>query len=179
MERTLKEKLDESHILFITSDLNAESASEIIFKILKWSNESPKEEIKLYISSETYDFVNAVAIYDVLNNISNPISAFCIGHVGGYATLFLAVATKGKKYALKHTTISLNQPYGFLGSGTNQQTEVEIEARETLHQRITFEEILSKQLGIDLKMIHEDVEADKEFSALEAQKYGLIDEVLR
>ena len=178
-EKTLKEKILENHIIFITSGLDGQEASEIIFRIMQWSNSSPECEINIYLSAQTYDFINAIAIYDVLCNIPNPISVFCIGYVGGFAPLFLAVATKGRRYALKHTLFGLNQPYGFLGSGANQQTEVEIEAKETTKQRETFEEIISTKLNIPLGKLHDDMEMDTELNAEEAKQYGLIDEVLR
>lgn len=178
LEKTLEDKIEESHIVFITSKLDAESASSIILDIMRWNKESKDIEINIYLSSRTYDFVNAVAIYDVLTNIENPISVFCIGYIGGFAPLILAAASNGKKYGLKHTTISLNQPFGYLSNESSQQTEVEIEARETSKVRNIFEKILAERLSKDVEVIHNDVEKDREFTIEEAKKYGLIDVIL-
>ena len=178
LDKTLEDKIEESHIVFITSNLNAESASNIILDIMRWNKESKEVEINIYLSSRSYDFVNVVAIYDVLTNIENPISVFCIGYVGGFAPLIIAAASKGKRYGLKHTTISLNQPFGYLSNESNQQTEIEIEARETTKVRNIFEKILSEKLNKDIKVIHNDVEIDKEFNIDEAKNYGLIDVIL-
>ena len=178
MEKSLKERIIENHIIFITSELNPQTSSEIIFDIMQWSGESEKIEINLYLSSNTFNFIDAIAIYDVLCNIKNPINVFCIGYVGGFAPLFIAAATKGRRYMLKHSTISFNQPYGSLRSGSNQQTEIEIEATETTKQRTIYEEILSEKLGMSLDKVHEYTEKDKEFDAKAAKQAGLIDQVL-
>ena len=178
MPKTIQEKIKENRIIFITSSLNEKSTSNIIFDILKWSNESPKEKINIYLSSHTYDFINAIAIYDALETIDNPIAVYCIGSIGGFASLFLAIATKGERYALKNTDISLDQPYAFLENGNNQQTEVEIVAKEVKRERDTFEEILSEKFNKPIEVIHEDVEYDRHFTAKEALEYGLIDKIL-
>lgn len=178
MQKSLAEKIDENKIIFLTSKLSEQDTSEIILKLMKWSNDCPSETINLYITSANYNFINAIAIYDVLVQIKNPIAAYCIGYVGGFSLLFLSVAKKGQRYALEHTTFSLNQPYGSINSGENQQTEVEINANETTKERNEFEEILSKDLNKPLNEIHNDCEVEKELNAKEAQEYGLIDYIL-
>lgn len=178
MNKSIQEKIRENHIIFITSSLNEEATSNIIFDILQWSNESSKTRINIYLSSHTFDFINAIAIYDALETIDNPISVYCIGSIGGFAALFLAIATKGERYALKNTDISLDQPYAFLEGGNNQQTEVEIVANEVKRERDTFEKILSEKLNKPIEVIYKDVENDRQFSAKEALEYGLIDKIL-
>lgn len=178
MDSKLRKKIKEEHIVFITSSLNAEQTSDIIFDILNWSEESPKSKINIYLSSFTFDFTNVITIYDVLKSINNPISVYCIGAIGGYATLFLACATKGRRFILKNTVISLNQPYASLQNGVNQQTEVEIVANEVKKEREIFEKILSEKLEKPIEEIHDNVENDHQFDAKEALEYGLVDYIL-
>lgn len=178
MNSKLSKKIKDEHIVFITSSLNAEQTSDIIFDILNWSEESSKTKINIYLSSYTFSFTDAITIYDVLKNINNPICVYCIGAIGGYATLFLACATKGKRFILKNTVISLNQPYASFQGGVNQQTEVEIVANEVKKERETFEKILSEKLEKTIDEIHNDVENDRQFNAKEALEYGLIDYIL-
>lgn len=177
-ENELSKRMYEEHMLLITSNLDEKVASQIIFNILNWSNESPNSTINIYLSSYSYDFVNTIAIYDVLKTINNPISILCVGSVGGYSTLFLTLAAKNERYIFKNTTISLNQPYAFLGVGSNQQTEVEIAAEEAKKERETYENILSESLKKPLKVIHNDVENDLELNVLDAIEYGLVDKIL-
>ena len=178
MDKSLEERIKENHIVFITSELDPESASEIIFNLMQWSSESDTTEINIYLSSVTNNFIDAIAVYDVLSTIKNPINVFCIGLIGGYATLFIAAATKGKRFALNHTVIRFEQPYGAIRNISNQQTEVEIEARETSKQRQVFEEVLSEKFKIDPEKIHDLVENNQEFPAKMAKESGFIDEIL-
>ena len=119
-----------------------------------------------------------VRIYDTLATIKNPVTGVCVGHVSGFATLLLAKCTKGRRYALSHSEISISQPYAFLAPGSNQQTEIAIEAREASLKREIFEKELSACTGNDLQKVHLDCEHGVTFSAVEAKEYGIIDEIL-
>ena len=158
--------------------MNAKDTNEAILNIMSWGKASKDIEINLYVSASSWDFVNTMALYDVLVNVNNPIAVYCLGHVGAFSTVLLAAASKGKRYALKHTVISLNQPYGSIQNGVNQQTEVEIEAKEISSERKVFEDILAASLNKPFDTIHQDVEVDKKLSAEEAKAYGLIDVIL-
>ena len=178
MAKDIKEKLNENRIIFITSDMSLDDISETIIKLLAWNKEDDKQMINLYLSSECRNPMQIMPIYDVLIKINNPISVFCFGHVGGLAPIFLSFPNRGKRYILKHTTVSLEQPYGVIDTGNNQQTEIRIEANRTTEIRNMFEEILSKGINKPIMDIHDVTEVDKEYSAAEALSFGLVDEVL-
>ncbi len=177
MEQELIKKIEDEHIIFITSGLRSETAGEIILKLKKWNYENPNKEIKIYLASSNFDFTNTISIFDYLEKIDNPVSIFCIGFVGGYSTLFLGLPKNIKRYALKHTEFSLNEPLGFLNS-SNQQTEVEIIAKDVTRIKNKFESILSTKLNKSIEELHQDIVSNKKMSAKEALEYGLIDYVL-
>ena len=178
MEKTIEQKIDENRIIFITSELNEKVTSDIIFNIMKWSEESIGNEINIYLSSSSRNFTNAIAIYDVLERIENPIRVFSLGHVGGFALLFLTIASKGNRFALKHTTFSFDQPLVLFQGGANQQTKVEIITNEASREREIVENILSERLNKSLEEIHNLFDEANQFNAEEALKFGLIDEIL-
>lgn len=178
METTLKENLAKNNVIFITSNLDEQSTANIIFNIMQWTEVSSDKPFNIYLSSQYNSFDNIITIYDVLEKVKNPISIFCIGAVGGFAILFLSLANNSKRYALKHTSFSLNQPNAVFTSGANQQTEVDIIANEATRQREILENILSTNLHKEKSIIHNDVEIDKVLTASEALEYGLIDAIL-
>ena len=178
MAKSLEEKIKENHIIFIHSDMSAKDTNDAILDIMLWNKASKDIEINIYLSSSDWNFVNTMAIYDVLKSVENPIAVYCMGEVGYYSVVFLAAASKGKRYALKHTEICLKQPYGRLTGGPNQQTEVDIEYKKISSERRVFEEIMAAHLNKPIEEIHQLVESDKEFKADEAKEYGLIDLVL-
>lgn len=178
MAKSLQQIVEENKMLLITSEISDNELSQTITNLMRWSNEDPKQEIKIFLSSECYEFLNIITIYDVLKKIPNPISVNAIGVVGGLSMLFIAAANKGKRYMLKSSIIAFNQPLGNINSGANQQTEVEIEARNTTLMRKEIEEIYAEAFNKPLEEIHELVEVGKSFTASEAKEYGLIDVIV-
>jgi ATP-dependent Clp protease protease subunit len=69
----------------------------------------------------------------------------------------------------------IHQP---LGGAQGQATDIEIQAKEILRMKAELNEILAKNCSQDIKKIEEDTDRDNFMSAKEAQKYGMIDEVL-
>ena len=177
-KKDFEQRLEDSGIIPVVGEINSNSASRIIFKLLAFSTVDETREIQLYFSSTGGSYLDVMAIYDTLAIIKNPIVGVCVGHVSGYATLLLAKCSKGKRYALKHGEISISQPYAFLAPGSNQQTEIAIEAREAGLKRQIFEKELSVCTGNCIQKIHQDCENGLTFSAEEAKAYGIIDEVL-
>ena len=178
MGKSIPEILAENKIIVITSELDPNATSAIISRLLEWSSENDKQEIQLYVSSEAGSFTNAITIYDVLMGIPNPISITCIGAIGGFSMLFLAAAEKGRRRALRHTLFGFYQPRGYFDTGNNQQTEIEIEARETTLIRNTFEKILSERFEKPVEEIRAMCEEDKELNVFEAVDFGIIDAIM-
>ena len=178
MNRTIQEKINDNHIIFLTSGEIVKGTNEVIIKLLNWNRISKDIKINLYLASDCPSFMHVAAIYDVLMKIENSISVFCIGRVGGFAMMLLAAGTKGERYALKHTAFLLEQPLGSMDSGNRQQTEYEIMAKETTLERKELEQAMAEAFNMPLEKIHDYVENDTEFSAEEAKELGFIDEVL-
>ena len=178
MDELLQKRMTESGIIVIPSTLNSNYTNDIILALLKWNDTNPKKELQLYISSATNDYLNIITIYDVMQSIQNPISGYAIGLVGGCSTLLLAGCTKGKRYALKNTEIGLSELMGVLGSGVNQETEIQIAAKEVTIQKDTLESLLAKHTGQSVETIHKCCLEEKSFTAQEACEFGLIDKVL-
>jgi ATP-dependent Clp protease protease subunit len=89
--------------------------------------------------------------------------------------LLLSAGAKGKRYALPNSRILIHQP---MGGFQGQASDVDIHAREILKMRERLNEILVKHTGQPIDKIRVDTERDYFMSGEEAQKYGLIDEVI-
>ena len=178
MGKSLEDKINDNHIIFITSEMNSKQISDAILSILAWSEMDEKLEINLYLTGECHYLLNYMALYDVLSSVNNPVNVFCFGVISAYGSIFLALPNKGKRYALRHGSIEFQQPYGAMNYGVNQETEIAIEAEKVSEERRLFEEILSKGINKPLETIHHNVEIEREFTAEEALEYGLIDEIL-
>ena len=174
----VNKKLEESRIITIVGGVDASYATEIIFKILSMSKENETEDINLYFGSGGGNYLDMLAIYDTMQSVPNHFSGTCVGKNANYAVLLLAACTKGKRYALPHSTVYFTQPTTHLGRGANQQTEVLIEAKELNHERAIFEQLMAKHTGQPLEKIHADLEDEMDLTAEQAKEYGIIDVIL-
>ena len=129
----------------------------------------------VYINSPGGVVTAGLAIYDTMQYIKPDVSTICIGQAASMGSVLLAAGAKGKRYALPYSRIMIHQP---LGGAQGQSTDIQIQAREILRIRETLNEILSRHTGQSVKKLTEDTERDNFMSALEAKKYGLIDEVI-
>ena len=89
-KKDFEQRLEDSGIIPIVGEINSNTASRIIFKLLAFSTIDEKREIQLYFSSTGGSYLDVMAIYDTLSAIKNPVVGVCVGCVSGYATLLLA-----------------------------------------------------------------------------------------
>jgi ATP-dependent Clp protease protease subunit len=87
----------------------------------------------------------------------------------------LSAGTVGKRMSLPSSRIMIHQP---LGGAQGAAIDIEIQAREILYLKRKLNELLAMHTGQPLEKIEEDTERDFFMSAEDAQKYGLIDQVI-
>lgn len=168
-------RLLKDRIIFLGGPIDDNAANVVIAQLLFLESEDPDKDIHLYINSPGGVVTAGLAIYDTMQYIKPDVSTICIGQAASMGSVLLAAGAKGKRYALPYSRIMIHQP---LGGAQGQSTDIQIQAREILRIRETLNEILSRHTGQSVKKLTEDTERDNFMSALEAKKYGLIDEVI-
>lgn len=168
-------RLLKDRIIFLGGPIDDNVANVVIAQLLFLESEDPDKDIHLYINSPGGVVTAGLAIYDTMQYIKPDVSTICIGQAASMGSVLLAAGAKGKRYALPYSRIMIHQP---LGGAQGQSTDIQIQAREILRIRETLNEILSCHTGQSVKKLTEDTERDNIMSALEAKKYGLIDEVI-
>jgi len=168
--RLLKER-----IIFIVGSIDDHSANLVVAQLLFLESENPDKDIHLYINSPGGSVTAGMSIYDTMQFVKPSISTLCIGQAASMGAILLSGGAKSKRYALPNSRVMIHQP---LGSFQGQATDFDIQAREILSIRARLNEILSKNTGQSLKKIQTDTERDNFMTSSEAQKYGLIDNIL-
>lgn len=168
-------RLLKDRIIFLGGPIDDNVANVVIAQLLFLESEDPDKDIHLYINSPGGVVTAGLAIYDTMQYIKPDVSTICIGQAASMGSVLLAAGAKGKRYALPYSRIMIHQP---LGGAQGQSTDIQIQAREILRIRETLNEILSRHTGQSVKKLVEDTERDNFMSAVEAKKYGLIDEVI-
>ena len=168
--RLLKER-----IIFVVGPIDDNSSNLVVAQLLFLESENPTKDINLYINSPGGSVTAGLSIYDTMQFVKPDVSTLCIGQAASMGAILLAGGTEKKRRSLPNSRVMIHQP---LGSFQGQATDFDIQAREILNIRSRLNEILSKHTGQTLKKIQNDTERDNFMTADEANKYGIIDEIL-
>lgn len=169
--RLLKER-----IIFLGGPVDDEVANSIIAQLLFLSNEDSKQDIKLYINSPGGLVTGGLAIYDTMQHVKPDVSTVCVGLAASMGAVLLSAGAKGKRFALPNSQIMLHQ---VMGGVTGQATEIEITAKQILKTKEQLNKVLAHHTGQPFATIEKDTDRDFYLSAVEAKKYGVIDEVVK
>ena len=170
--RLLKER-----IIFLGTPIDDNVANLIMAKLLHLEGDEPDKDIALYINSPGGVMTSLMAIYDTMNFIKPDVATYCMGQAASAAAVLLAAGESGKRFALPHARVMLQQPH--IGGLEGQATDIEIHAKEILKTREEINVILADHTGRPLDVISQDTDRDFWLSAKEAVDYGAIDAVLK
>jgi ATP-dependent Clp protease protease subunit len=168
-------RLLKDRIVMLSGEVNDAVASTIVAQFLFLEAEDPEKDIYFYINSPGGVVTSGMAIFDTMNYIRPDVATICIGQAASMGSFLLSSGAKGKRYALPHARIMIHQP---LGGAQGQASDIAIQAQEILRMKAELNEILAKNTGQNVKTLEKDTDRDNFMSAAEAQKYGIIDEVL-
>ena len=168
-------RLLKDRIIIIGSAIDDNVANLMVAQLLYLQSEDPKKDIDLYINSPGGSVSSGMAIYDTMQILSCDIKTYCVGQAASMGALLLGAGAPGKRFALSNSRIMIHQP---LGGTEGQATDIIIHAKEILRIKDNLNKILAYHSGKPLKKIAEDTERDYFMSAIEAKKYGIVDEVL-
>ncbi|MBP7365836.1 MAG: ATP-dependent Clp endopeptidase proteolytic subunit ClpP [Pseudoxanthomonas sp.] len=168
--RLLKER-----VIFLVGGVDDHVSNVIVAQMLFLEAENPEKDISFYINSPGGVVTAGMAIYDTMQYIKPDVSTICVGQACSMGALLLSAGTAGKRYALPNSRVMIHQPSG---GSQGQATDIDIQAREILAMRARLNEIMARHTGQSLETIARDTERDNFKSAVEAQAYGLVDQVL-
>lgn len=169
--RLLKER-----IIFLTGEVNDHVSALICAQLLFLESENPKKDISFYINSPGGVVTSGLAMYDTMQYIKPHVSTVCIGQAASMGSLLLTAGAAGKRFALPHARIMIHQPHG---GAQGQATDIEIQAKEILRLRAKLNDIYVHHTGQKLTVIEKAMDRDNFMSSEEAQKFGLIDQVVQ
>jgi len=168
--RLLKER-----IVFLTGEVNDHVSALICAQFLFLESENPKKDISFYINSPGGVVTSGLAMYDTMQYIKPNVSTVCTGQAASMGSLLLTAGAAEKRFALPHSRIMIHQPHG---GAQGQASDIEIQAKEILRLRAKLNDIYVHHTGQKLTVIEKAMDRDNFMSSEEAQKFGLIDQVV-
>jgi ATP-dependent Clp protease protease subunit len=168
-------RLLRDRIIFLGGPISDDVANLVIAQLLFLEAEDPDADVHLYINSPGGAVTAGLAIYDTMQYVRADVSTFCVGQAASMGAVLLAAGAKGKRSALPNARIMIHQPWG---GAQGQAQDIDIQAREILKLRDRLNEVLARHTGRSLEQIAQDTERDYYMSGEEAQRYGLVDQVV-
>jgi ATP-dependent Clp protease protease subunit len=103
------------------------------------------------------------------------VSTLCVGQAASMGSLLLSAGATGMRFALPNSRIMLHQPSGGF---SGQATDIEIHAKEILEIKERLNKIYEKHTKQKVDIIRKTLERDYFMTAIEAKKFGVIDEII-
>ena len=162
--------------VFLTGEINMESAMSILSQ-LKYLAKESDEEINLYINSGGGEVTAGLLIYDVIQQIKVPVNMYCTGIAASMAAVILAGGQEGRRFILPHSKTMIHEPLisGGVGGSASSIKNVSDSILET---RKMLNSILAKHTGKALKEINKATSFDNYMNAQESVAFGICDAVV-
>lgn len=168
--------LHDGRNVIISGDICEEMMPDLLASILLMAKEDPEEEIRLFINTDGGDLSVMFALHDVIRSIPCPVHTIGMGHVMSAGTLLLACGKKRSIY--EHTVVMMHEPIFGTDDLRIDSMKKELAINKFMRDKMLL--LLSKYLSMDVKQLEADLASgDKYFTAEEAVKYGLADEVVK
>src|SRR5215470_4815289 len=175
LDESVYNRLLKERIIVLGSEVTDQVANRICAQLLLLAAEDPDRDINLWINSPGGSVYSGMAIYDIMQFVTNDVATVAMGMAASMGQLLLCAGTKGKRYALPHARIMMHQPSGGIG-GT--ASDIAIQAEQMLYTKRMFQERVAFHTGQEQATIEADSDRDRWFTAEEAKDYGFIDKVI-
>jgi ATP-dependent Clp protease protease subunit len=169
-------KLLEDRIIFLYDEIDSDVCNIIKAQLLYLESESD-DDIKIYIDSPGGSVYSGLGLLDVMDYIKPDIITINTGLAASMGAVILCSGTQGKRRALKRSRTMIHQPLGY-GGYVQQASDMEIEAKEINSLKKELYEIISDRSGQSYDRVSKDSDRDYWMTAIDAKKYGMIDEII-
>jgi len=169
-------QLFQQRIIRMGGAVDDDMANLIVAQLLYLDAADPKSDVTLYINSPGGSVTAGMAIFDTMRHVRPDVSTCCVGLAASMGAFLLASGEKGKRFALPNSRIMIHQP---LGGTQGQAADIEIQANEILHHKLTLNGYLAEFSGQSMDKITKDTDRDYFMSGEEAKDYGLVDDVIQ
>jgi ATP-dependent Clp protease protease subunit len=171
----LDARLLQDRIVYLGTQVNNESANEVVKQLLYLERLDPTAPITLYINTPGGSVVDGMAVYDTIRRVSCPVHAVVAGMAASMGAVILSGCERGERAILKHGEVLLHQP---LGGAQGHATDIEISTKRLLKMKRTLLSLLAENTGHTYEKLSGDCDRDYWMDAEEALAYGIIDKIL-
>lgn len=170
-------KFLEQRKVFLWTDVNDDSARDVIEKLLYLDAAESGKEITFYMNTPGGSITAGMAIYDTIKLISSPVKVVVTGMAASMGSILLSAAPKGRRFLYPHARVLIHQPL-IMGRIVAPAVDINIQAQEMEKLRDELNGILAEASGQPMERIQKDTDRDFYMTAKEAVAYGLADGIV-
>lgn len=174
-DERFSDRLLQRRIVLMSDEVNDESASAVIARLLVLSADDPVSDIFLYINSPGGSVDAGLAMYDVMQLVPNDVGTVAIGLAASMGQVLLCAGAAGKRYALPNAQVLLHEGSAGLGGSA---ADVAIQAAQLTATLDRLRVVIARHTGRSLDEVTADVGRDRWFDAEGAREYGFVDHVV-
>lgn len=163
-------------IIFLGTGINDQVANIIQAQLLFLESTDASKDIQIYINSPGGSVYAGLGIYDTMQFIKPDVATINTGIAASMGAVLLCAGAEGKRSGLPHSRVMIHQP---MGGAQGQADDIQITAQQIIMLKEELYAIISKHSGKTYDEVYEDGDRDFWMNAAEAQKYGMIDEILK
>lgn len=171
----LAEKLVKSRSILLSKPVDDKMVESVSAQLFIMQEDDAHKPITVYVNSPGGAADCGFAIYDLFRYVQPKVITVCSGICASAAILIFLGGQKGSRYSLPNSRFLLHQP-STQAQGT--ASDLQITAQEIIKLRSRYNEIVGREIGKSPEQITQDCARDFWLSAEEAQRYGLIDQVI-
>ena len=159
--------------IFLTEEINTETATDVIMKLMALSGTDAQDPIFLYISSPGGSIDAGMAIVDAIKSIDREVHTFCMGLSASMAAVIFSCGSR--RFMYPASRLMIHDPLIEQTGGNALQLKAVSDS--LLEHRDKIGRLLARNTGKTLEEILELTSKDTYFNAEEAVKFGLADQI--
>lgn len=161
--------------LELCGPIDAESAAVLIRSLLCLQRADASAPIKMFINSPGGEVQSGLALYDVMQTLSCPVTTVCLGMAASMAALVFV--SGARREMLPHSRVMIHDP--LIGGGLGGSAlSVKARADDLMRIRDITGEVLARHTGMPLERVFELTAQDTYFEADAAIEAGLADVIV-
>lgn len=168
-------RLMADRLLWVAGPVNDQMSTIVQAQLMFLSN-TANEDITMHIDSPGGSVKSGLSMVDVMDYIPCDIKTVNTGMAASMGSVLLGAGTKGKRSSLKHSTTMLHQSSGGF-SGNIQDAKVDWAEWQKVNEELFV--LLGSYCDKTAEQVKNDATRDFWLNAVEAKKYGIIDEIIK
>lgn len=173
----LPTKLLQDRIVYLSGKIDDQSVDSIIMQLLWLNADNPNEDINLYICSPGGSVYHGMAIKNIMDTLSCKVNTVGMGMCASMGAYLLASGT-GKRKSMKDNRIMIHS-VSSAQQGTFHDLKVDFRESEYIQNKVIDHMVRFTKGKTTLQDMKDKCERDYYMSPEEAQRMGLIDEIIQ